>query len=289
MGMRQATADTKNYYGNLVAASLDFSKGYLPRHAHAVFSLLGLLTAVSGMVVLLTAGYLKHPTEPFAMFRNFVSSLGWGGNGAHEVFQLGFTVLTLTLLPFILFLIVMLRDHGADHARGDVHELTHHSAGSWYIAAAGMVLLASFVDIRVPDIYQALLILLIHIVGAALFFTFSVIGAMKLTDAMALHGMSSRSQHWLLKSTVFNAVAMGVSILPLLAVSHSAGYFDVLFANGTQFLMEPEQRVNWIKAVVDNYPWIAFFEWAAAFSLLGWIGVTAFQVYRQPAFSSANH
>ena len=280
--MGQRVYSIKAYYRDLVAVSLDRSRHYLPIGAKGLFSLLGVVTAASGLAVLLTAGYLKHPLDPGGMFTNFVSSLGWGENGSHEVFQVGLTLLTVMLIPYILFLIVTLRHHATEQTRQEIHELTHHSAGSWYIAAVGMCVLAWFVDIRAPNLDEAFLVLSIHGVGAALFFTFSVVGAIKLTQAMALHGMSSRIQQWLLRCIIFNAVAMAVSIVPLLVVSYNAGLFDDLLAIGIQFLITPEQRVGWIKTVTSNYPWVAFFEWGTAFSLMGWVGVTAIQTYRHP-------
>lgn len=286
--MNQRAFALKTDIRGLLATSLAHSERHLPASGARVFSLIGLLSGGFGILVLLTAGFLKHPLEPALMFTNFVSSLGWGANGSHEVFKIGLTLLSVTCIAFMLFLVVTLRRDALAHIREEIDELTHHGARSWVIAAIGLLLLAWFVDIRVPDLREALMIVLIHSIGAALFFTFALLGAIKLTTAMTLHGAASNMQHWLLKSAVFNAVAMAVSIVPLVMVSYNAGYLDELFTGSTAFLDAPEQRVDWVKAVTGSYPWISFFEWGAVISLLSWLAVTARQVHRRVVLVSAD-
>lgn len=276
----------KAHYSNVVQTALDHTVPRVSMDAHKHFSVLGVFGAIFGLAVFMTAAFLRSQVEPGSMFTNFVSSLGWGPNGAHEAFKFGLTILGLVLVPYVLFLIAKLRHHATDDNIDKTVELTHSAAKYWLIAVAGLWVLAWFIDIRVPSFSESLFILAIHGVGAASYFVCSIVGVTYLTRAMAVNGMSTRIQYGILAFIVFSTIGMGVSIVPMVITAFDAGLFNDMFAQGLGFTMTADERVQWIASMTNASPWSAFFEWMVVLSMLGWFAVTGTQTYFHPPQAS---
>lgn len=273
--MSTATSNKEFWIVRVVDSLVHFT----PHQLNKRFSALAIFGAFFGWGVFATAATLHSQVEQVSMFTNFVSSLGWGPNGSHEVFKFGLVLLGSILFPYVLFLISKLRQHTPEKNKAQVMILTHRAATYWLAAVMGLWVLAWFIDIRVPNFHDAVFILALHGIGAATYFGCSVVGAYLLTKALAIAGLPYKLQFSIVAFIMLCTVGMTLSLIPGVMTGYETGMYQPIVEQGLELTMTPDERVNLISEITRAAPFAAFFEWMAVLSMLGWFAVTGTQTF----------
>ena len=243
------------------------------------FSVLVIFDVLFGCGLFITAVILHSQVEAVSMFTHFVSSLGWGPNGADKVFKYGLVALGILLIPYIFFLSAKLRAE-AHHEHADIiYRLTNRALKYWMAALLGLWILAWFVDIRVPDFSDAMLIITLHAIGAFTYFSCSIAGAFLLTKAMTLNGMMRQFQYLIVRFIIISTIATGIGMVPGLIKAHASGLMNKIIFQGVLYTLTPEERVKLIADFTRTVPFASFFEWLIVLSMLAWFAVTGIQTF----------
>ena len=240
----------------------------------------GFFGAVAGFSLLLLAGHLRGQVESVYMFHQFVSSLGWGSNGAAELFTFGLTLLGGMLLVFQRAFSdwVMSYSNFRTERRAGLH--LSKGEAHWRRAVIGLWILAWYVDIRVPDINVAFLLVALHCVGAALFFYGAIRGAIEFNRAMAVNLLPTKVPEFIAKQSAALGVFMCVGVVPMFAMAYTEGVFDhVAFQREELWIAVPE-RLALVSDISAGFPLVALLEWGLVFSLSAWVVVVSLRAFR---------
>jgi hypothetical protein len=278
MDTSKITGENK-FASDFVEKVLNALLPHFSAEANRLFSCFGILGALLGFAVFATASLLHSEIQQVSMFTNMVSSLGWGPNGSHEVFKFGLLAVGLALFPYVLFLISGLRNSAPAEKEQETISLTHKAATFWFIAVSGLWLLAGFIDIRVPDFKQAMMILGIHALGAVLYFSCSIVGVFYLNKALALNHWPHKLQNYILVFIVFSSLSMAAGFTQMQNAGKELGIMEQIQEQGMSFILAPQERTDLIYQATSMAPWGAFFEWMVVLAMLLWFLVTGVQTF----------
>jgi len=275
----------KQRYGSISSSILEWLLPYCQDKSARYACLLGQSVTLFGVATLSYAAYLRSQTASSDIFHNVVSSLGWGGNGSHETFKFGLSLVAVLCLYFVLCSISRLRANAHPHNFDEISSSTQTAALHWLNAAWGLLILAWFVDIRQSNNLEFMVIFVLHCFGAGLFFVSSMLAVNHTNRAMAISGMPNKLAELLGQCMFYSGLVMVISIIPLLFFAYAEFNADPSFTQVSLFMLTPEQRIDWLQNSIAAFPLPAISEWVMGSSLLLWVSIFSIQMLFQASIA----
>ena len=215
------------------------------------FALIGGLFCLS---MILVASILHSITNPISMFTHFVSNLTIGPNFSPIVFGIGTITCAVLLYPFVIYLckLLWMEGEGRKVLLNKIALITAFITAM--IAIPGLILL-TFFPMAGPT-------LVMHTIGAMVFFIGSIIWAGLFLFSFELNGKSSNLYR----------ISYSLIVIFFFAMFGSAALMLALYPAETALLMA--DPLNYIVSMLGNYTdprlyFVRFFEWLMILSMLG--------------------
>ena len=213
----------------------------------------GMLIGLIGAITVGISAILFSLSEPFNFFTHWISNLGGATtqagtspNGSNIVFGIGLVTAAINAIFFLVYVIQVLK--------------SGNEKTMWLVYLDVLSALITIIGIVIVSFFDMITILVVHAVGATMFF----IGGMLMVLFFTL-------------TIILNTEIPWSYSIPGFIVT---GVFLVFLITFVPYLLMGVPLLDLLADITAQYAWTRFWEWMVLFAILSWFFIMGYLTYK---------